>query len=62
MKIRIIVILFLVSTLHSLAQEVRGVVTTNVNVRWEPTTKSKIIKVADNSHFIFPEKPKFSLA
>ena len=45
MKIRIIVILFLVSTLHSLAQEVRGVVTTNVNVRWEPTTKSKIIKV-----------------
>ena len=42
MRIKIIVILFLVSTLHSLAHDVRGVVTTNVNVRWKPTTKSDI--------------------
>ena len=45
MKIRLIVILFLVSIFHSLAQDIIGVVTTDVNVRWEPTTKSEIIKV-----------------
>ena len=45
MKIRLIVIFFLVSIFHSLAQDIIGVVTTDVNVRWEPTTKSDVIKV-----------------
>lgn len=36
---------FLTTTFFSFSQEIRGVVTTNVNVRWEASTKSKIIKV-----------------
>jgi len=47
MKIKIITLFFLLGLFSSLAQEVRGVVTTNVNVRWEPTTKSGVIKVLE---------------
>ena len=36
---------FLTTTFFSFSQEIRGVFTTNVNVRWEASTKSKIIKV-----------------
>ena len=60
MRIKIIVILFLVSTLHSLAQDVRGVVTTNVNVRWKPTTKSDIIKVFNKGKEVIVIKNKGS--
>ena len=60
MRIKIIVILFLVSTLHSLAQDVRGVVTTNVNVRWKPTTKSDIIKVFNKGKEVIVVKNKGS--
>jgi len=45
MKIKIIVTFLLTCVLSSLAQDITGVVTRNVNVRWKPTTNSDIIKV-----------------
>ena len=45
MKIKIIITFLFTCVLSSLAQDITGVVTRNVNVRWKPTTNSDIIKV-----------------
>lgn len=46
MKTKLIIVFLFVSTsTSSFAQDVRGVVTRNVNVRWKPTTSSDVIKV-----------------
>ena len=58
MKIKIVTLFFLLAVFSSLAQEVRGVVTTNVNVRWEPTTKSGIIKVFEKGKEVIILKTK----
>ena len=41
---KIVILFFLISTLYSFAQNNIGVVSTDVNIRWEPSLKSKIIK------------------
>ena len=38
--------------LYSSAQDITGVVTTNVNVRWEPSTSSGVIKI-DKKNLLF---------
>ena len=45
MKIKIIITFLFTCVLSSLAQDITGVVTRNLNVRWKPTTNSDIIKV-----------------
>jgi len=45
MKIKIFITFLFTCVLSSLAQDITGVVTRNVNVRWKPTTNSDIIKV-----------------
>ncbi len=45
MKIKIIIAFFFLAIFSSFAQDIRGVVTRSVNVRWKPSTNSGIIKV-----------------
>ncbi len=47
MKNILIIIILFASISYSSAQDITGVVTTNVNVRWEPSTSSGVIKVFD---------------
>ena len=42
---KILILLILASTLSSFAQNIRGVLTSDVNVRWEPSANAKKIKV-----------------
>ena len=41
---KIVLLLLLLNTLYSFAQNNIGIVSTDVNIRWEPSVKSKIIK------------------
>ena len=45
MKIRLLLILFLSNIFLCFSKEIPAIVIQNVNVRWEPSSKSKIIKV-----------------
>ena len=62
MKNTLLAILFFTSILYSSAQDITGVVTTNVNVRWEPSTSSGVIKVFDKGKevLILDTKGKWS--
>ena len=47
MKKTLLIIILFNCILYSSAQDITGVVTTNVNVRWEPSTSSGVIKIFD---------------
>ena len=62
MKNILLTIILFTGVLYSSAQNITGVVTTNVNVRWEPSTSSGIIKVFDKGKevIILDTKGKWS--
>jgi cell wall-associated NlpC family hydrolase len=60
MKIKIIIAFLFTCVLSSLAQDITGVVTRNVNVRWKPTTHSDIIKVFNKGKEVLVLKNKGS--
>lgn len=62
MKNILLTIILFNSILYSSAQNINGVVTTNVNVRWEPSISSGIIKVFDKGKevIILDTKGKWS--